>query len=321
MDAEEAKSGVVGEIEVSNEVIAAPLEEKQTTSNTRVLATPVARHLANDLDVDIKKIKGTGENGRVLKDDIYNASKKVDVSQVVEVPKVSEGSKRVPISKIRKTIAKNMKVASSTIPHVTMMDEYNVSKLVAFRNEQKGPALTYGIKLTYMAFIVKAITKALKEFPIFNASFDHEKEEIIYHDYINIGIAVDTPEGLMVPNIKNADQKSIFEIAKEIETLSTQANDRTIQLAALQKGTFTITNYGAVDSLFGTPIINYPEVAIIGIGKIVKKPIVENGEVTIADLMPVSIAFDHRIIDGADAGRFNKLIKGLLSDPVILLLR
>lgn len=323
---EEKGSGVVGEIEVSDEVIASPKVDQDNNEKIRVLATPVARHLANDLGLDIKQIKGSGENGRVLKDDINNfkANEKEVKTEIVKTAYTqvvsSEGTRREPITKIRKTIANNMALSASTIPHVTMMDEYDVSKLVTFRSEQKDLANSQGVKLTYMAFIVKAVTKAIKDYPIFNASFDHEKEEIIYKDYINIGIAVDTKEGLMVPNIKNADQKSIFEIAKEIESLSKQANDRTIQLSSLQKGTFTITNYGAVDSLFGTPIINYPEVAIIGIGKIIKKPIVVDNELKIADIMPVSIAFDHRIIDGADAGRFNKRVKEYLSNPMLLLL-
>jgi pyruvate dehydrogenase E2 component (dihydrolipoamide acetyltransferase) len=321
--AEENKSsGVVGEIEVSSEVIANSQEDQIYTPVNRVLATPVARHLANDLGINIKTIKGTGENGRVMKDDILSFSKKQDAPlQVNQMPVIGlEKTRIVPITKMRKTIAKNMVTSKSIIPHVTMMDEFNVTKLVVFRQEQKEFAFKQGVKLTYMAFIIKAITRTLKEFPLFNSSFDHEKETIIYKDYINIGIAVDTPEGLMVPNIKNADQKSILEIAQEIEILSKSANDRTIQLSALQNGTFTITNYGAVDALYGTPIIKHPEVAIIGIGKITKKPIVEDNEIIVADIMPISLAFDHRIIDGADAGRFSIRLKQYLSNPMMLLL-
>lgn len=320
----ESGSGVVGEIEVSSEVIASE-EIKTTSSNTsRVLATPVARKLANDLGVDIKVVTGTGPNGRVLREDIENHYEvnRAPQKQLVEKVemKFTEGVRREPIKKIRKTISKNMTISKSIIPHVTMMDEFDVTELVSFRQQNKQLAVDKGVKLTYMAFIIKAITKTLKEYPIFNSSFDHEKEEIIYKDYINVGIAVDTADGLMVPNIKNADKLGIFEIAEEVSVLSKAANDRTISLAQLQNGTFTITNYGAVDSLFGTPIIKHPEVAIIGIGKIIKKPVVKNNEIVVADILPISLAFDHRIIDGADAGRFSIRLKEFLSNPMLLLL-
>lgn len=320
----ESGSGVVGEIEVSSEVIASE-EIKTTSSNTsRVLATPVARKLANDLGVDIKVVTGTGPNGRVLREDIENHYEvnRAPQKQLVEKVemKFTEGVRREPITKIRKTISKNMTISKSIIPHVTMMDEFDVTELVSFRQQNKQLAVDKGVKLTYMAFIIKAITKTLKEYPIFNSSFDHEKEEIIYKDYINVGIAVDTADGLMVPNIKNADKLGIFEIAEEVSVLSKAANDRTISLAQLQNGTFTITNYGAVDSLFGTPIIKHPEVAIIGIGKIIKKPVVKNNEIVVADILPISLAFDHRIIDGADAGRFSIRLKEFLSNPMLLLL-
>lgn len=324
---EEAKSGsgVVGEIEESNEVIAAEATPEVSQEQKRILATPIARHIANELGVDIATIKGSGENGRVLREDIENAVKETKTAKQPYVEKIDfsttqNGIRHEKITKMRKTIAKNMTTSKSIIPHVTMFDEYNISDLVAFRQAHKQLALDKGIKLTYMAFIIKAVTKVLKEFPKFNASFDDEKEEMLYKEFINIGIAVDTPEGLMVPNIKNADQKGIFDIALEVEQLAQASNDRTIQLPQLQNGTFSITNYGAADALYGTPIIKYPEVAILGIGKITKKPIVINGEIAIADILPISLAFDHRVIDGADAGRFSARLKEYLSNPVLLLL-
>jgi pyruvate dehydrogenase E2 component (dihydrolipoamide acetyltransferase) len=171
-----------------------------------------------------------------------------------------------------------------------------------------------------MPFIIKALTLTLKEFPIFNASFDHEKGEILYKDFIHIGFAADTPDGLIVPNIKNADQLSIFELARQLKDLQTKAIQKTIQLKDIQNGTFTVTNYGAFDSTFGTPIIKYPEVAIMGIGKIQAKPIVKNNEIVIGQVMPISFAVDHRIIDGADAGRFVMKFKSYLKNPVFMLL-
>ena len=185
---------------------------------------------------------------------------------------------------------------------------------------QKELAQKKGAKLTYMAFIIKAITLTIKDFPIFNTSFDHETEEIIYKDFMNIGIAVDTPEGLMVPNIKDADKKSVFELAREVDDLSTAARNRTIELHQIQNGTFTITNYGSFDATFGAPIIKHPEVAIIGIGKIHKKPIVIDNEIVVSDILPISLAVDHRIIDGADAGRFSIKLKEYLTNPILLLL-
>jgi pyruvate dehydrogenase E2 component (dihydrolipoamide acetyltransferase) len=206
------------------------------------------------------------------------------------------------------------------IPHTTLMEEINVTALANFRKEYKDFAAAQGVKLTFMPFIVKAVAITIKQYPIFNASYDHEKEEIVFHDNMNIGIAVDTPDGLIVPNIKNADQLSILDLAREIEKLGKQANDRSLQLNQIQGGTFTVTNYGAFDSSFGTPIIKYPESAIIGIGRINKKPVVVNNELTIGDVLPISLAVDHRIIDGADAGRFIMKFKELITNPMLLLM-
>jgi pyruvate dehydrogenase E2 component (dihydrolipoamide acetyltransferase) len=198
------------------------------------------------------------------------------------------------------------------------MYEINVTKLAEFRCEQKELAAKHNVKLTFMPFIIKAITLIIKEYPIFNARFIDDK--ISYQNNINIGIAIDTTEGLVVPNIKNADTKSIFDLAKEVSTLAEAAHNRTLQLSQIQNGTFTITNYGSFPTSFGTPIIKYPEVAIIGVGRIIKKPIVEGDEIKIADMMPVSVSFDHRIIDGADVGRFLAKLEQYLNDPMLLLL-
>lgn len=320
----EDSSGVVGEIEVSDEIIASASEEVSSVNSTRVLATPVARKLANDLGIDITKVVGTGENNRVMKIDILSYSESITTETLTledKMPTIAtENTRREPITKLRQTIVKAMMTSKTLIPHTSLMDELDVSNLVTFRNEQKALAEQMGVKLTYLPFIIKAVTKALEEFPIFNTSFDHETNEIIYKDYINIGIAVDTPDGLIVPNIKDANKKSIFQLANEIRILAEAANSRTISLDQIQNGTFTVTNYGAFDSTFGTPIIKHPEVAIIGIGKIHKKPIVRDDKIVIADILPISLAVDHRIIDGADAGRFIMRFKELLKNPMILLL-
>jgi pyruvate dehydrogenase E2 component (dihydrolipoamide acetyltransferase) len=322
-------AGVVGQIEVNNQIIASSEEfiEKPFTESKKIIASPIARKLASDQSVDLSKIKGSGDFGRILKSDIENVTRmKSDVSIKESTPKTissipSANIRRVPITSVRKAIVKAMTESTSIIPHTVLMDEIDVSQLVAFRNEQKLVAASLGIKLTYMPFIIKAATLTIKDFPIFNSSYDHQEEVILYKDFINMGIATDTPQGLMVPNIKNADQLSIFNLAKKLEILVQSSLDRSIQLSDIQNGTFTITNYGAFDATYGTPIIKYPEVAILGIGKIAQKPIVKDGEITIAWMMPISLAVDHRIIDGADAGRFAMQLKSYLQNPLLLLMR
>jgi len=213
-----------------------------------------------------------------------------------------------------------MTLAKQIIPHTVLMDEVIVDKLVILRDQVKTQAAAQDIKLTYMAFIMKAAVLALKKYPMFNASFDQENDRMIVKKYINLGMAVDTPDGLIVPNIKNADQKSILELAKEIRQVADDTIARKVQLSQLPNTTFSITNFGAADVAFGTPIINHPEVGILGIGKISQKPVVMNGEIKIAYVLPLSLAVDHRVIDGADAGRFLSTIKALLNDPMMLLL-
>lgn len=322
----EAGASVVGQIQVSSDIIASSTESSSKKSNdkARVLATPVARQLAKDLGVDITKIKGTGENGRVMKEDIILASKASQPAQTTQAqPSVkisTEGDVEVvKISKLRKSIVKAMVTSKQIIPHTVLFDEIVVDELVEMRKANKGRAEAQGIKLTYMAFIIKAVTEAIKKYPIFNASFDHENEQVVIKKFVNIGMAVDTPDGLIVPNIKDADKKGIFTLAKELREVADQTIARTVQLSQLQNTTFTISNFGAADVSYGTPIINHPEVAILGVGKVQQKPVVVNGEIKVSHVLPLSIAVDHRIIDGADAGRFLKVVKDLLSDPYLLL--
>jgi pyruvate dehydrogenase E2 component (dihydrolipoamide acetyltransferase) len=335
--AEEKGAAVVGEVVVSNDVIASSNEGFENTStvvaptmNAKVLATPVARKMAADLKVDLSKLKGSGESGRVMKADIQAAaqaqgSTSTGVSSVSfatpgmpTLPK--DGVKRVKISKLRQAIVKAMNTANLVIPSTTLMDEIDVTKLVEFRKSQKAKLEEKGIKLTFLPFIVKAVTMAIKDYPIFNASFDHETEEVVYKDFINIGIAVDTPDGLIVPNVKQADQKSIVTLAKEIEALGAATRARTVKLDELQNGTFSITNYGTTGIKLGTPVIKHPELAILGIGSIYRKPVVEGDQIVIRDVLPLSLTIDHRVIDGADGGRFLMKVKELLSDPMQIFL-
>lgn len=349
---EAGSASVVGQIEVSSELIPSSGEgrsnenepQKQTE---KVLATPVARKMAKDLGLDIQKIVGTGTQGRVMKEDIQKAANELsnhdhmtDASAAYSSdpkPVSSQGSRlqssanvleedydkrtqRIPMTMLRKTIAQNMALSKFTIPHTLVMDEADVSELVHFRNEAKLLAQAQEIKLTYLAFFIKAVVLGLKKYPYLNASIDTVKDEILLKNYYNIGIAVDTPDGLMVPVIKNADQLSLFEIASAIDSLTQKARTKTIGLNDLSDGTFTITNYGAVGASFGAPVIKYPEAGILGVGAITKKPVVVDDEIVIRSILPLSLSFDHRIIDGADAGRFVAYVKELLSKPKLLLM-
>ena len=335
---EEETAGVVGEVIASSEVIPSSTEgfEKKTVeiSAEKILATPVARALAKDLGVDINKIKGTGPNGRVMKEDIYNTSQKESdrVHEAKAKPEVRPISKaeqsapgerveRVPLTRIRKTISEKMTQSRFTIPHTTAMDEVDISKLYDLRKKYKDSLKDEDINLTYMPFIIKAAITALKQLPEFNASLDMEKDELVLKKYYDIGIAADTERGLMVPVIREADRLSIVQLAKAVEDVSTRSKNNTIELSELKGSTFTITNYGSIGGYFGIPIINYPESGVLGLGRVTKKPVVRDDEIVIAHVLPLSLSYDHRIIDGASGARFLNIVKELLSEPELLLLK
>lgn len=319
----ESGAGVVGEIVVSDEIIGSYQAEVKSTS-TRVLASPVARKIASDRSIDLSQVSGTGEQGRILKSDIENLTRKpvTQASSFIapEVKKPNGEFEVVKISRLRKAISNAMTTSKTLVPHTVLMDEIIVDDLVDFRAKAKTYAADRGVKLTYLTFISKAVIIALKEFPIFNASFNHDTDEVYIKKFINLGIAVDTKDGLIVPNVKNADQLTMLELASTIDDLATRTNARKITLDEQQNGTFTITNFGSVGISHGTPVIYYPELAILGIGKISLKPVVKNGKIEIASVLPLSLAVDHRIIDGAEGGRFLLRIKQLLENPNTLML-
>jgi pyruvate dehydrogenase E2 component (dihydrolipoamide acetyltransferase) len=188
------------------------------------------------------------------------------------------------------------------------------------REKEKKPAEKKGVKLTILPFIIKAVIAGLSEHPYLNATLDDENEEIILKKYFNIGVATDTPEGLMVPVVKNAKDKSILQIAQELTQLVEKARNRTIDLADLKGGTFTISNYGALGGIFATPIINYPEVAILGVGKIREMPVVRNGKLVVRKILSLALSFDHRVVDGAEGARFLNTVITRLEDPDLILL-
>ena len=283
----------------------------------RILAAPATRKLARELGVDIKKVTGTGPGGRITQADVRKASSKEVGAPAAEVPAAEE--EVVPLSGMRKIIAERMVYSKTHIPHACGMDYIDVTRLVEVREKEKRYFEPKGVKLTYLPFIVKACAIALRRYPQFNAHFDEENNEIIFKRALNIGIAVDTPEGLMVPVIKDIERKSIVEIAKEIQRLAELAKSRKIKLEDLRDGTFTITNVGSVGGMYSTPIINPPEIAIMGVHRIKDLPLVINGKIEARKVTGISLCFDHRAVDGAKATEFMNVIKRHLEDPDLLL--
>lgn len=313
--------------------------QTEVDPNRRVIAMPSVRKYARDKGVDIRLVAGSGKNGRVLKEDIdsflsggqakaESKAPKADhpaapQTEAIAAPTVPQGQypeTREKMSGIRRAIAKAMVNSKHTAPHVTLMDEVDVTKLVAHRKKFKEIAAEKGIKLTFLPYVVKALTSALREYPVLNTSLDDEAEEIIYKHYYNIGIAADTDRGLLVPVVKDADRKSVFTISKEINELAAKAREGKLTPDEMKGASCTITNIGSAGGQWFTPVINHPEVAILGIGRIAEKPVVKDGEIVAAPVLALSLSFDHRIIDGATAQHALNHIKRLLNDPELLLM-
>ncbi|MBT2614312.1 MULTISPECIES: dihydrolipoamide acetyltransferase family protein [unclassified Bacillus (in: firmicutes)] len=306
----------------------------------RIIAMPSVRKYAREQGVNIREITGSGDNGRVMKEDIdafkngktapqqpaaqSEASQQNDTEttekQKVSIPEGQYPETREKMSGMRKAIAKAMVKSKQTAPHVTLMDEVDVTLLVAHRKKFKEIAAQKGIKLTFLPYVVKALTSALREFPMLNTSFDDEASEIIHKHYYNIGIAADTDKGLLVPVVKDADRKSTFAISQEINELATKARDGKLAPNEMKGASCSITNIGSAGGQWFTPVINHPEVAILGIGRIAEKAIVRDGEIIAAPVLALSLSFDHRMIDGATAQHALNHIKKLLNDPELLLM-
>jgi len=278
-----------------------------------VLAAPAVRALAKELGVKLESIKGSGPGGSITKDDVTEASEKgkktEDQYGAIE---------RLAIKGLRRTIAKNLIMSQKTTAFVTGMDEADITELWSLKEREKKALIEKGVHLTFLPFFIKAVHHALTEHPLLNASVDEGREEIIIKNYYNIGVAVDTPDGLMVPVIKNAGKKTILELASEIQDLSVKARERKIRLEEIKGSTFTITNYGHFGGWFATPIINYPDVAILGTGKISDKPWVKDGKIVIRKILPLSLTFDHRVTDGVDSAKFLSKVIQYLEDPALL---
>ncbi|MFD1599915.1 dihydrolipoamide acetyltransferase family protein, partial [Halobellus rarus] len=232
----------------------------------------------------------------------------------------ARSGERVPYRGVRRTIGEQMAQSKYTAPHVSHHDEFDATELVELRKELAAVADDEGVKLTYLPLVVKAVTAALQEYPYLNSSLDEENEEIVLHDEYNVGIAVSTDAGLMVPVIKNADEKGLKQLAEEIQDLAERARNRKIKPEEMQGGTFTITNIGVIGGEFSSPIINHPEAAIFAMGPIKERPWVVDSEVVARETMRFSMSVDHRLVDGADAARFSNRVKELLVEPSRLLL-
>lgn len=329
---EEKGFGVVGTIEVagdaallpsSDEGIPAP-SEAPPEKPRKALATPVARAMAKDLGLDIGNIPGTGPNRRVTKKDIqvyYERLQKGTVKPAAkeEIPAEPRIDYQ-PLTQIRKAIARNMIRSKQSAAHMTAFEEVEVSELIQLRKRHKEQAAAEGIKLTYMAFILKAVAMALKKHPTLNSEMDLEAGRMLLKKYYNIGIAVDTEEGLVVPVIRDVDRLTIRQLAQKVMEIADKARERKLTLEDFKDGTFTITNYGSIAGTFGVPVINYPQAGILGIGRIMNVPVVKDNEVAVGNVLPLSLSVDHRIVDGGDAARFLLTVMGFLKDPVSLLL-
>jgi len=305
----------------------APPQPQQAAPSQSVLATPATRRLARELGVDISVLKGSGAQGRITDDDVKRfASGPSTTTSTVTVqaprpPTHGPGPREelVPLRGVRKTISERMLKSLQTTAQVTHVDEADMTELVLLREAFKGSAEKRGVHLTFIPFIIKALVPALKEFPYVNSSLDDQSGNIVLKKYYNIGIATDTEQGLVVPVVRDVDRKDIFELAGEIETLAEKARKAQLTLDEVRGGTFTITNVGAIGGLFATPIVNVPEVAILGLHKIAKRPVVRDGKVEIRDTTYFSLSFDHRVVDGAYAARFTSRLIETVQDTKKLL--
>lgn len=314
----------------------APANE-DVDENKKVKAMPSVRKYARDNNVNIKAVNGTGKNGRITKEDVdaylNGGGQAATTEETASTPAEStqetaptaapagdfpETTEKIPA--MRKAIAKAMVNSKHTAPHVTLMDEIDVQELWDHRKKFKEIAAEQGTKLTFLPYVVKALVSALKKYPALNTSFNEEAGEIVQKHYWNIGIAADTERGLLVPVVKHADRKSIFQISDEINELAVKARDGKLTSEEMKGATCTISNIGSAGGQWFTPVINHPEVAILGIGRIAQKPIVKDGEIIAAPVLSLSLSFDHRQIDGATGQNAMNHIKRLLNNPELLLM-
>jgi pyruvate dehydrogenase E2 component (dihydrolipoyllysine-residue acetyltransferase) len=307
-------------------------EDDGEGASTEILphASPSVRRLARELGADLRLVPGTGPKGRISQEDVQRYVKSmIEKGTAAGVPiagvSVAVAPRQIdfskfgptevqPLHRIRKLSAANLHRSWVTIPHVTQHDEADITDLDQFRRESKAEAEARGTKLTFLPFVIKACTYALKEHPQFNASLDHTGENLIVKRYYHVGVAVDTPNGLVVPVVRDADRKGLLEIAAELMEISEKARSRKLTPGDLQGASFSISSLGGIGGTFFTPIVNHPEVAILGVGRMDWRPVYRDGEFVPRLVLPLSLSYDHRVIDGADAARFTTRLSSLLSD-------
>jgi pyruvate dehydrogenase E2 component (dihydrolipoamide acetyltransferase) len=315
---------------------AGPATSNEISSGTRVPAAPSTRKFARESGVELGSVTPTGPNGRVMREDIERllsggsqlGSAQMRDSSTTSMTRTSltpgKGEERVPFRGLRKKISEKMSLSKHHAAHFTYVEEADASELVKLRNMAKDIGAKQGIKVTYLPFVMKAMVAALRPFPILNSSLDEEKNELVYKHYFNIGLSIQTDEGLTAPVVKDVANKSILELARDIQQLVDRARTKKLTMDDLTGGTITLTNAGSIGGVIATPIINYPEVAIMGFNKIARKPVVVkvNGkeEIAIRDWTYFSMSFDHRVVDGAIGAEFMNLFVRYIENPSLLLL-
>lgn len=288
-----------------------------------ILAAPAVRRIAKELGVDLARVRGSGPGGRILEDDVRTAkAAPVSTPATAVKPAVSlvpaGREERVPIHGLRKRIYEKMAESKATAAHFTYVEEVDMTQVVGLRDHLKEKAERKNVRLTFLPFMLKATIAALKEHPTLNASVDDERQEIVVKHYINIGIATATDEGLTVTVIHDADRLGLWDLGKEVDRLATAARDKKLTLNDVQGSTFTITSLGKEGGILATPIINWPEVAILGVHKIEKRPVVRDDHIVIREMMYLSCSFDHRVIDGHVGAAFVQSVKNYLEHPAML---
>ncbi|HEY3801289.1 MAG TPA: dihydrolipoamide acetyltransferase family protein [Kofleriaceae bacterium] len=287
-----------------------------STGRERVLATPATRRLARQMGVEIGRVPATGKHGRVTTDDVKRFQ---EAPRTTALAKPAPGlEERIPLRGMRKRIAESMSRSVHTAAHFTYVEEVDMTELVAVRERAKIRAAERGVRLNYLPFIVKAVVSGLKKWPMLNASLDEATQEIVRKRYYHIGIAAQGPQGLAVSVVRDADKRSIFDLSNEIDRLGEAVRNGTATRDDLTGSTFTISSLGKLGGVLATPIINFPEVAIVGVHKIEERPAVRDGQIVIRSLMNLSISVDHRLADGWDGAMFLQDIKTLLEDPTTM---
>jgi pyruvate dehydrogenase E2 component (dihydrolipoamide acetyltransferase) len=305
------------EVEPGGDAEKVDAPEKKVVVGAGVLATPAVRKVAQKRGLDLSKVIGTGPGGRITKDDLDEFVKTDAVAAAVGLAEPEASIERIPYRGLRRRIGSHLTLSKRSAVHYTYVEEVDVTNLVELRDSLRGRGYEH---LTYLPFVLKGIVTGLKKFPLMNSTLDEEREEILLKKVYHLGIATATEQGLVVPVVRDVDQKSLLELSSEIERLVAEARDGKSKLEDLKGSTFTVTSLGRMGGLVATPVINYPEVAILGVHRIEKRPVVRDGEIVIRDMMNLSLSADHRVVDGYVAAEFIHCLMQVLESPGLLLL-